>query len=74
MVCTLWFMQHQGPHCCCDRVLRKVKETFGVPIITDIHESSQVRATAILLDTWSMQPVRGIELYLDDSAASAHGL
>ena len=27
-------------HCC--RVLKKVKETFNVPIITDIHDASQV--------------------------------
>lgn len=33
-----------GLHCC--RVLRKVKETFGVPIITDIHDASQVPPAA----------------------------
>ena len=30
-----------APLDCC-RVLKKVKETFDVPIITDIHDASQV--------------------------------
>ena len=32
--------------CRCRRVLKKVKDTFGVPIITDIHESWQAEQVA----------------------------
>ena len=38
--------------CCCRSVLKKVKETFGVPIITDIHESWQAEPVAQVRASW----------------------
>lgn len=40
-----------GPYCrrCCS-VLKKVKETFNVPIITDIHEPWQAEAVSGVAD------------------------
>lgn len=35
---------------CLCRVLRKVKETLGLPIITDIHDASQAEAVAAVAD------------------------
>ena len=35
---------------CFCRVLRKVKETLGLPIITDIHDASQAEAVASVAD------------------------
>jgi 2-dehydro-3-deoxyphosphooctonate aldolase (KDO 8-P synthase) len=32
------------------RVLRKVKDSFGVPIITDIHDASQANEIAAVAD------------------------
>ena len=37
-------------HCILCRVLRKVKETYGLPIITDLHEASQAEAVAAVAD------------------------
>ena len=34
----------------CRRVLQKVKDTYGLPIITDIHESHQAEAVGRVAD------------------------
>ena len=39
-----------SPAGCLDRVLQKVKDTYGLPIITDIHEASQAAPVAEVAD------------------------
>lgn len=44
---------------CARRVLQKVKDTFGVPIITDIHEAWQAEPVAKVADILQV-PDRGV--------------
>jgi 3-deoxy-D-manno-octulosonic acid (KDO) 8-phosphate synthase len=51
---------------CVRRVLQKVKDTFGVPIITDVHEAWQAEPVAKVADILQV-PDRGVCMWLSDT-------